>query len=59
MILVHLTAKGKTLFDSIFPKHAEYVAELASVLKEDEQRDPGRLLKRLGIAAQHRMSNKS
>jgi MarR family transcriptional regulator, 2-MHQ and catechol-resistance regulon repressor len=52
VILVHLTAKGKALFESIFPKHAEYVAGLASVLGEDEQRDLSRLLKKLGVALQ-------
>lgn len=53
VILVHLTAKGKALFDSIFPKHAAYVSELASVLDPAEQRDLSRLLKKLGLALQH------
>jgi MarR family 2-MHQ and catechol resistance regulon transcriptional repressor len=52
VILVHLTEKGKALFDEIFPGHAQYVAGLASVLEPDEQRDLGRLLKKLGLALQ-------
>ena len=53
VILVHLTKKGKALFDDIFPGHAQYVAGLASVLEPDEQRELGRLLKKLGLALQH------
>jgi len=53
VILVHLTKKGKALFESIFPAHADLVAELASVLKPEEQRDLAGLLKKLGLALQH------
>jgi MarR family 2-MHQ and catechol resistance regulon transcriptional repressor len=56
VILVRLTGKGKALFDSVFPKHAEYVADLASVLKPDEQRTLARLLKKLGLALQQRIT---
>jgi MarR family 2-MHQ and catechol resistance regulon transcriptional repressor len=54
VILVHLTEKGKALFDDIFPKHAEYVADLASVLDPAEQRHLARLTKKLGLALQQR-----
>jgi len=53
VILVHLTKKGKALFESIFPSHADLVADLASVLKPEEQRDLAGLLKKLGLALQH------
>lgn len=53
VILVRLTAKGEALFNRIFPKHAEFVTELVSVLKPEEQRALGRLLKKLGLALQH------
>jgi MarR family 2-MHQ and catechol resistance regulon transcriptional repressor len=54
VILVHLTEKGKALFDDIFPKHAEHVAILASALDPSEQRNLARLLKKLGLALQQR-----
>lgn len=47
-IQVHLTPKGKALFEKVFPVHAAYVAELASVLTEKEQQQLGDLLKKLG-----------
>ncbi len=56
VILIHLTAKGKALFENVFPKHARYVTELASVLEEDEQRHLARLLKKLGIALQRQQA---
>jgi MarR family 2-MHQ and catechol resistance regulon transcriptional repressor len=49
-ILVQLTPKGKELFAKSFPNHANYVADLASVLSEAEQLRLGRLLKKLGTA---------
>lgn len=48
VIKVGLTEKGQKLFDEIFPKHAEYVFELASVLTEEEQLQLSGLLKKLG-----------
>jgi MarR family transcriptional regulator, 2-MHQ and catechol-resistance regulon repressor len=47
-ILVMLTPKGKRLFDTIFTDHAEYIAQLASVLTPKEQEALSRLLKKLG-----------
>jgi len=47
-IIVRLTAKGKKLFEDTFPKHAQYVAKIASVLTEQEQEELSRLLKKLG-----------
>jgi MarR family 2-MHQ and catechol resistance regulon transcriptional repressor len=47
-ITVHLTPRGKRLFASVFPRHAAYVADLASVLTEEEQVRLGALLKKLG-----------
>lgn len=49
-IHVRLTAKGKRLFDKIFPQHAEFVADKVSVLNEEEQLELARLLKKLGTA---------
>jgi MarR family transcriptional regulator, 2-MHQ and catechol-resistance regulon repressor len=49
-IMVQLTQKGRSLFDEIFVKHAEFVTEVASVLTEDEQKELSELLKKLGLA---------
>ena len=49
VITVKLTPKGKSIFKNIFRKHAERVAELASVLTEEEQQQLSSLLKKLGI----------
>ena len=48
VIEARLTAKGKRLFDRIFPEHAKHVVGLASVLSEEEQLKLGSLLKKLG-----------
>lgn len=50
VINVQLTAKGKELFEKIFAQHAETVAQLASVLTEQEQTELSTLLKKLGTA---------
>jgi MarR family 2-MHQ and catechol resistance regulon transcriptional repressor len=49
-ITVRLTPRGKRLFASVFPRHAAYVADLASVLTEEEQVRLGLLLKKLGTS---------
>lgn len=51
-IFVQLTAKGRRLFEKIFPKHAAFVTALASALTEEEQAELARLLKKLGLAVQ-------
>ena len=47
-IVVRLTPKGKSLFDKIFTQHADFVAQLASALTQQEQAELGSLLKKLG-----------
>ena len=51
-IEIKLTEKGRELFDRIFPQHARYVAQIASVLTPQEQEHLSRLLKKLGFALQ-------
>lgn len=51
-IYVQLTAKGRRVFEKIFPRHATFVTSLAAVLSEDEQAELARLLKKLGLAVQ-------
>ena len=48
-ILIKLTKKGDELFNKVFSKHAEFVTSLMSVLTEKEQKDLGKLLKKLGM----------
>ncbi len=47
-ILVQLTKEGKSLFKKIFKEHAEYVAKLMDVLTDEEQKQLGDLLRKLG-----------
>ena len=49
-IVVSLTEVGTKLFDDSFPQHAEKVSELLKVLGQDEQKQLGALLKKLGLA---------
>jgi MarR family transcriptional regulator, 2-MHQ and catechol-resistance regulon repressor len=48
--LISLTAKGQTLFDEIFPNHANYIEELMGTLSEEEQTQLAQLLKKLGLS---------
>jgi MarR family 2-MHQ and catechol resistance regulon transcriptional repressor len=50
VIKVQLTDKGQILFKEVFHKHANRVAELASVLTEEEQLQLSTLLRKLGLA---------
>ncbi len=54
VINVQLTARGRTTFKQIFPKHANRVSELASVLTEEEQSQISVLLKKLGLGLRDR-----
>jgi len=58
-IKVQLTAKGQSLFDDIFVRHARYVAEISGVLPEKEQRQLGSLLKKLGLGLKHRLDERN
>jgi MarR family 2-MHQ and catechol resistance regulon transcriptional repressor len=65
VIYVRLTARGRRLFDTIFPRHAETVARLMSALTEPEQERLAFLLKKLGLslpqakAQDHRRSGRA
>jgi MarR family 2-MHQ and catechol resistance regulon transcriptional repressor len=48
---VQLTPDGRRLIERVFPQHAARVTELMSALTRDEQRDLGRLCRKLGRAA--------
>lgn len=49
-ITVHLTEKGRSLIENIFPEHAAHIERTLSVLTEDEQEELGRLCKKLGTS---------
>ena len=51
-IQVRLTEQGQALFDRIFPQHARYIAQIASVLTSEEQEHLSWLLKKLGTSLQ-------
>ena len=48
-IVAQLTPKGKKVFDETFVHHAEFIADLASVLTDHEQDQLSHLLKKLGM----------
>lgn len=50
-VKVELTDQGRQLIEELFPRHAEVVEGELSVLSADEQRELGRLLKKLGRKA--------
>jgi MarR family 2-MHQ and catechol resistance regulon transcriptional repressor len=46
--VVHLTEKGRELISRAFPVHAARISRLMAVLTEEEQRELGRLCRKLG-----------
>ena len=46
---VHLTAEGRRRIEDVFPTHAARITETLGVLTRDEQRELGRLCKKLGL----------
>ena len=49
--VVQLTAAGRRLIDRVFPVHAARVTDLMGALTREEQRELGRLCRKLGLAA--------
>ncbi len=48
VLIVVLTAKGKTLLRGIFPRHAAAICEFLGVLRPDQQERLGDLCRKLG-----------
>ncbi len=46
---VHLTAEGRRRIEKVFPSHVDAIVEVFSVLDPSEQRELGRLCKKLGL----------
>ena len=57
-VAVHLTDAGRERITRVFPAHAAAVTALFSALSEDEQRELGRLCKKLGRAAEEAAGRK-
>jgi len=51
-ILVHLTPEGRRRIAKAFPAHARKVADVFSALTATEQRELGKLCRKLGLANQ-------
>jgi MarR family 2-MHQ and catechol resistance regulon transcriptional repressor len=49
--VVHVTEQGRTLLERSLPQHIGRVVALMSALDPDEQRELGRLCRKLGLAA--------
>jgi MarR family 2-MHQ and catechol resistance regulon transcriptional repressor len=46
--IVHLTEKGRQLFDDVYPKHLDHMRSVIDVLDESEEKVLQTLLKKLG-----------
>ena len=46
--IINLTGPGKKRISTVFPDHAKRISKRMSCLSVDEQRELGRLLKKLG-----------
>jgi MarR family transcriptional regulator, 2-MHQ and catechol-resistance regulon repressor len=51
MVMIFLTATGAALIEEVFPRHAGSITAEFSVLSDDEQKELGRLCKKLGMGA--------
>jgi MarR family 2-MHQ and catechol resistance regulon transcriptional repressor len=45
---VHLTSKGRSTFEKVFPRHVQILVSEMSRLTDDEQEELGRLCRKLG-----------
>jgi MarR family transcriptional regulator, 2-MHQ and catechol-resistance regulon repressor len=59
MVHIELTAQGKELIESIFPHHAAAIAAEMNVLTPAEQRELGRLLRKLGLGDRTTLDDRS
>jgi MarR family 2-MHQ and catechol resistance regulon transcriptional repressor len=48
---VHLTDVGRALIERVFPAHAARITEALGALTREEQKELGRLCRKLGLAA--------
>jgi MarR family transcriptional regulator, 2-MHQ and catechol-resistance regulon repressor len=52
--VVHLTEKGRELVDRALPVHVDRITRTMAALDADEQRELGRLCRKLGLAGETR-----
>lgn len=55
--MIQLTPKGQKLFDTIFKQHAQFVANIMSVLSSHEINQLSMLLKKLGLTLKKKLQN--
>jgi MarR family 2-MHQ and catechol resistance regulon transcriptional repressor len=55
LVLVKLTEDGQALFDDIFPKHTETIADVFSVLTDEDKHQLTEMLKKLGLHAESKL----
>lgn len=58
-ITIHLTDEGDALIRRVFPDHAAHITRLLATLTPEEQRELGRLCKKLGLSAERGASDKA
>jgi MarR family 2-MHQ and catechol resistance regulon transcriptional repressor len=51
--LLPLISTGRALIERLFPAHAARITDALGALTRDEQKELGRLCKKLGLAAAH------
>ncbi|MBW7456390.1 MarR family winged helix-turn-helix transcriptional regulator [Paenibacillus sepulcri] len=56
VIIAKLTDAGQSLFDDIFPRHTDSIANVFSVLTDEEKHQLTELLKKMGLNAADKLS---
>ncbi|GAB6988841.1 MarR family winged helix-turn-helix transcriptional regulator [Paenibacillus pini] len=59
VIFADLTEEGRTLFESIFPKHERVLVDAVSELDMDEKKQAVELLRKLGLSAENKFKSKA
>ncbi|OBZ14853.1 transcriptional regulator [Bacillus sp. FJAT-27264] len=57
LVMIKLTDDGQALFDDIFPKHAQTIADMLSVLADEDKHQLTELLKKLGMQAESKLKS--
>ena len=53
-VTIHLSPEGRTIIKRVFPKHAVRISDVFGVLTPAEQKQLGKLCKKLGLGLAHR-----
>ncbi|MFC3747823.1 MarR family winged helix-turn-helix transcriptional regulator [Paenibacillus sp. GCM10012306] len=57
LVIIKLTDDGQALFDDIFPKHTQTIADMFSVLTDEDKHQLTELLKKLGLQAESKLKS--